>query len=394
MKKYIIILSVLLSLIACQSGEKKEKEAHQHEEEEAVFTGTVHLSKKQMAVLNLQIDTLPKRNLSSVIKITGELVVPPSDKAEVTPVVGGNIKKIMVFQGDKVRKGQVLAVLSHPDYINLQEEYAQQSQRLSYLKAEYERQKQLFENQAGAERTFQKAKSDYLVAKSKVQALAARLKLLHLSPEKVKNGQISSDIYLLAPISGYVTKINAKIGAYANPQDRIFEITDNSHIHPDFKIYEKDVNLVKKGQIIHFNLDDNSGKEYTAKVFAIGKVLEPGTRSVLIHANLTQPVAGLIPGMTITGHLHKNQAYQTTVPHDAIVKKGTKYYIFVLEPDDAPDEDEASFKMIEVVPGEKDENYTAVEIVDSLPKNAKVVLNKAYYLLSDMEKAETGDHDH
>ncbi len=390
MKKYILSFIFLFAIISCQT--EKQKTSEEPSEQEESTPAEVSLSRRQMTVLNLKIDTLPKRNLSSTIKINGEMVVPPSEQAAVSAVIGGNIKKINVFQGDKVRKGQVLAVLTHPNYIKLQEDYAQEAQGLDYLKADYERQKKLYNQQAGSGKVFQKAQADYLMAKSRVKALATQLKLLHLSPEKVKKGQISSEIFLIAPINGYITQIKGKIGAFVNPKEPIFEIVNNNAIHPDFKIYEKDADLVNKGQLIHFTLANRPEKEYTAKVFAIGKEFEPETRSIPVHAHLTHPVKGLIPGMYLTGHLHKDNAYVTAVPHDAIVKKGTKFFIFATNPVKSFNK-QTNFKMIEVLPGEKDQKYVAIQLIDSLPKGAKIVLNNAYYLLSDIEKSETGDDD-
>jgi cobalt-zinc-cadmium efflux system membrane fusion protein len=52
-----------------------------------------------------------------------------------------------------------------------------------------------------------------------------------------------------------------------------------------------------------------------------------------------------------------------------------------------------AFRMVEVIPGLKDDGYTEIHLINSLPDNTQVVLNKAYYLLADMKKEETGDDD-
>ncbi len=55
--------------------------------------------------------------------------------------------------------------------------------------------------------------------------------------------------------------------------------------------------------------------------------------------------------------------------------------------------DEMTFRMVEVMTGLKDEGYTEIKLIDPLPENTRIVLNAAYYLLSDMGKEET-EHDH
>jgi cobalt-zinc-cadmium efflux system membrane fusion protein len=396
MKKYIFGLLLTLILTSCQEKKQAggEKEHLEHEAPENM----VVLNKAQRETLGLNLDTLSKRNLSTVIKLNGQLTIPPSSSANVTVGIGGNVKAINVFEGDKVHKGQVIAWLQHPDYINIQEEFAKTAHQLDYLKQDYLRQKELFENKAVSAKIFQKTKADYLATKAKYAGLKSRLLLLNLSPQKVKAGQISSRIPVLAPINGYVNKINVHIGDYINPDKHLFEIIDNGAVHPDFNVFEKDIFRLKKGQLIHFTVADRSGKEYSAKIFAIGKVLDASSRSIPVHAKMLEKDQSLVPGMFVTGHLHTDNQYVTALPNDAIVKDGDKFYIFVLDThDDAGHTNDKSgemhFKMIEVIPGANDENYTEIHLINPIPKGQKIVMNKAYYLLADMNKSETGDDD-
>ena len=244
-KLYIVLIALLsLAIASCNTKNTNSNEHEEHSEK-----GVVTLSKKQQNFLNLKIGSFEMRNLTTVIKITGVLEVPPESKAGVTAIIGGNVKKISVFQGDKVRKGQTLAVLEHPDYITIQEDFATIANSLDYLKQEYERQKELFDNNVGSGKNFQKARSDYNIAKVKYEGLKSRLLLLGLSPKKVEDGKISNTINIVAPISGYVNEVNIKVGEYIDAKTQLFELSDNSKIHADFKVYEKDVHLLKRVKI-------------------------------------------------------------------------------------------------------------------------------------------------
>jgi cobalt-zinc-cadmium efflux system membrane fusion protein len=325
-------------------------------------------------------------------------------------VIGGNVRSINVFQGDKVKKGQLLAVLEHPDYIVIQEDFAEIAGQLEFLEQEYKRQKELFENNVGSGRDYQKAKSEYLTAKAKLSGLKARLKLLNIPPEQVIKGNITGKARVLSPLDGYVNQVNVRMGAYVDAQDKLFTITDNSAVHADFQVFEKDVYHVKEGQKVHFTVANTPDREYTATVFAVGKEFDPASRAVHIHAKIEQDTEGLIPGMYISGQLHTDTKYVKTVPNDAIVKEGTKSFVFVeTEPaeehghEHEGEEDEKghdtdqghlrSFKLTEVVTGRSDEGYTEIKPVEPLPEDARIVLNAAYYLLADLKKEET-EHEH
>ncbi len=403
-----IIIATLISCNPQKNGGHSEDE-HGHEHHEA--KGVVVLNKNQQKALNLKLGTFKMRNLTTVVKTNGQLEVPPASNADVTAIIGGNVKQINVFHGDKIAKGQLLAVLEHPDYIAIQENFAAVANQLSFLQEEYKRQKELFENNVGAGREYQKVKSEFNTAKAKYAGLKSRLLLLNLSPEKVKSGNISNTISIYSPINGYVNEINIKLGTYVDAKDILFEITDNSAIHADFMVYEKDVHLVKEGQKVHFTVSNRPDKELTAIVFAIGKEFESNTRAVHIHAKIIEKVSGLISGMYISGHLHTDEKYTRTLPNDAIVGQGTKSFIFIEdnetieEPmheghdheheiaENKENHNKKAFRMVEVITGIKDDGYTEISLIDSLPNNTQVVLNAAYYLLSDMNKEET-EHKH
>lgn len=410
MKTKIIILSTLIatiSLISCNSGES-EKSEHGEEHEEHGQEGVVFLNEKQQDALDLKLGSFEMRNLTTVVKTNGQLAVSPSDIADITAVVGGNVKYIKVFDGDKVRKGQTLAVLEHPDYITLQEDFAEKANNLIFLEQEYKRQKELFDNNVGAGKDFQKAKAEYNTAKAKYEGLKLRLRLLNISSEKVLEGKISGTVNITTPINGYVNEINIKKGTYVDSKTKLFEITNNNKIHADFLIYEKDVHLVKKGQTVHFTVSNKPEEEFTAEVFAIGKEFDPNIRAVNIHTKINGDVSKLIPGMYISGHLHTDKRLTKTLPNDAIVSEGTKSYIFILDETTKPEhrehgdenEDEhaeeehiKAFKMTEVITGQNDDGYTEIKLIEDLPENIKIVLNAAYYLLADMKKEEN-EHEH
>ena len=396
----IIPIIVSLIVISCDSGVRMVSEDTEEHEND----GVVFLSEKQRNILGLQYGNLQMRNLTTVVKINGQLEVPPASSADVTAVIGGNVKEIRVFHGDKVEKGQPLAILEHPDYIRLQEEFAEVANNLEFLKQEYERQKELFENEVAAGRDYQKVKADYNTAIARYAGLQSRLKLLNLQPDRVLAGKISESIIIIAPISGYVKEINIKLGTFVEAKDKLFSIIDIKDIHADFLVYEKDVHLVEEGQKIHFTVSNRPGDELTAEIFAVGKEFESNTRAVHIHAKLINNPGGLIPGMYVTGHLHTDANYALALPEDAIVKKGLKSYIFATYPKiggekegrigsqtETSDKSEKAYKMIEIVTGLTDGGYSQVSLLDSLPEDSQIVMNAAYYLLAEMNKGETGE---
>lgn len=395
MKLYILMIAVLSAIFtSCGNGTNKQASDEQHETHREAPEGVVVLNKQQRKVLALELGTFKMRNLTTVVKTNGQLEVPPAASADVSTIIGGNVKEIKVFDGDKVQQGQVLALLEHPDYITIQEDFAKSANRLQFLELEYNRQKELFDNKVGSGKDFQQIQSDFNTEKAKFEGLKARLNLLHISVDDAKNGIIVSTSPIVSPISGYVNDVKIKLGTYVNAEDKLFNITDNRRVHADFLVYEKDAGLLKLGQKIDFTVANQQG-ELSAKIFAIGKKFEPNVRAVHIHAQLDSVPQGLIPGMYVSGHIHTNDSYVQTLPNDAIVSEGTQSYIFVLDKELATPHapDAQTFKMVEVVVGKEDEGYTEVKLLTPLPDDTQIVLNAAYYLMADLKKEETEHED-
>ena len=106
-----------------ESSKSNSHNEHAHEEHEEEGLGTVHLSTLKFNSLGIKVDSMPTRSISGVVDINGRLAVFPQHQAVVTAILGANITSIKVIEGEKVKKGQVLAYLSHPNLTNLQTAY-------------------------------------------------------------------------------------------------------------------------------------------------------------------------------------------------------------------------------------------------------------------------------
>lgn len=409
MKHLLIIPAVFIAAIiltSCGSSESKgTKEAVEEKENEGTH-GLVLLTKQQREAINLQLGRVEDRNMTNLIKTNGQLEVAPDNKADITAYVGGNVKEIKVFHGEKVVKGQTLALLEHPDYILLQEEFAQTASRLEFLKKEYDRQKALFENEVGAGKDFQQVKSEFNSVKAKYNGLKVRLEMLNINASAVESGTISRTVALKSPISGYVSLINTKVGSYVNSETKMFTISDNSAIHADFLVYEKDISRIKVGQKVQFTVANQPDKELTAKIFAIGKEFQQDTRAVLVHAKILDAPSNLTAELYISGTIYTDAVTTKALPEEAIAYEGAKSYIFVYDEKgtkmaalnhrdkekNLQEADPWAFRIVEVVPGISNGKYVEVKFTVPLPENAKIAINTAYYLLADSKKETMSEH--
>ncbi len=356
--------------------------------------GEVHLSQLKFNSLGIKVDEIPTRPLSAVVEANGQLEVPPQHEATVTAILGANVTSIKVIEGDKVKKGQTLATLAHPNLSQLQTNYVRTYNQMQFLEKDYERQKKLYEENVGSGRTFQQTQADYLSMKGEVKGYESQLRQLSLNVERVQNGDIYQNVPVVSPIEGFIEKVEIRIGQFVDPKKEMFMVVNNDHIHADLMVFEKDVYKVKKDQDIFFTVESVPGATLKAKIYSVGKQFEQNPKAVHVHAEIDQKEDFLIPGMYINGRIHTGEKPVLALPESAIIEEDGKPYIFIANaPHQEDDEIGWSFKAVEIRTGLVDEGWVEIKLLEPLPEGSKVAWDNAYYLIAEMKKGQASHDD-
>lgn len=411
----IVVLTLLFS--ACSNNKQADgktpqtKAEEQHEEEPS---NIATLTAEQIKTVGIQLGALEHKELTATIKANGNLRVPNNYKANATSLYGGVIKTLKVQIGDYVRKGQVIATIANPQFIQLQEEYLSTASKMTFADQEYRRQKELFEGNAGAKKNLQNAEAELNNLRTRRASLQQQIQLMGINPGSVSNNNLKSALVVTSPLNGTVSNVFATIGSYVDVSSPVIEVVDNSSLHLDLQVFEKDLPQVKVGQIIHFTLTNNPTTEYDATVFSIGSSFENESKTIAVHCRVNGNKNGLIDGMNITGIVSLNNITTPAVPNDAIVNADGKYYVFVQtdkeaeehhqegeeahkhkegeEKEHKEDKNGMNFEKVEVLKGVSDMGYTAVTFVNEIPADAKIVVKGAFFVNAKL--SNTGGHEH
>jgi RND family efflux transporter MFP subunit len=421
--KFIIAIFISASLLtAC--GNKSTTAEHESEEhhDEHENTNTATLTAEQMKSIKIELGSIEKKQLTASLKANGLLRVPNNNKANATALMGGIIKSILVQTGNSVTKGQTIATITNTTFITMQEEFLSTSAKVDLAQMEFERQRTLKEGNAASLKTFQQAEAELKSLKAKKASLQSQLALAGINTTTLSSENIQSVINIISPINGTVSNITVNIGTYADANTSIAEIVDNSQLHLDLYVYEKDLQKLKVGQTIHFTLTNNPGKEYDADVYAISNTFEQHTKAVAVHAMVKGNKQGLIDGMSITALVSLENATVDAVPTNAIVNHEGQDYIFIVtdahsekehhneketaehkhdehghehgEKEEPEHQEEgATFEKIPIRKGTTDIGYSEITLLKEIPANSKVVVNGAFFILSKMtNQGEAHEH--
>ncbi|MFM2268224.1 MAG: hypothetical protein RL757_1665 [Bacteroidota bacterium] len=400
-----------------------------HDEHAESNVKEVALNEAQFKNAAIELGGFTMKNLSEVINATGYTKLPPQNQADVTAFIGGTIHSIKASEGQYVKKGQVLATIQSLAYNDMRLEKAKLVEQLEasqtnkgYLDLEYARQKELSDENVNAKKTFQKVAADVEFENKKINNLQSQIGILEQSLQV--GGSVQSPILSIeAPISGYISAINIKIGSNAEVGKPLFSIVDNSQMHVDLLVYEKDLYKVKTGQNVRFILTNQNNSEIKGKVFSIGKAFENDTKSVAVRVAIVNDKQTLISGMYVNALIDVGANNVQTLPLEAIVKADGREFVFILEEGEHAAKEEKGheekeghdhahaheagdkhaesegkmyhFQRIEVKTGNAQLGFIQTIFLQNVEKDAKIVLKGAYYIQSHLLKSEGGGgHDH
>ena len=328
----------------------------------------------------MKLGSLAEKEFSSTVHANGMIDVPPENKASVSTYYGGFVESISLLPGQKVKKGQMLFTLGKPEYVQMQQDFLETKNKLAYLKADYERQQTLAKDNIASQKNYLKAQTDYNVTLAMYESLKKKLRLINIDPAKISGSNLQTSIVIYAPIAGYVTKVNATKGMYLNPTDVAVELINSDHIHLELNVYEKDIQKVKVGQNIKFQLPDASTKWYDAEVHLVGKTVEDENRIVNVHGHLKdESLSNLfVPGMYVEAQIAIDSESAPALPETAVINAENAYYALIKQ---SENENEEVFTKKEVIPGKNQNGWIEIKNVNDFKPTDIVLTEGAFNLI-------------
>ncbi|MCK4932477.1 MAG: efflux RND transporter periplasmic adaptor subunit [Candidatus Aminicenantes bacterium] len=346
-----LALLLLLSLLYCRPQEQEEIQ------EESFGAALVTVFK------------VSKQRISEKLVFTG--VIEAWQTMNITPEIGGRIAKIFVEEGDRVRKGQLLAELD-TRAARLQVEQAEAAvavAQANYNDAEknMERMERLIKENAVSEQQYEKIKLAFESAEAQFNQAQAALNL----------SKYNLDVSIMeAPFSGVVASKNAEVGDVINPMMGGFSPTSGvvtlmnfSRVKIEVDVSYQDVVRIKKGQPASMAVSAFHGRIFPGRVSVVNLTADPMTKKFHVEIAADNPDLLLRPNtfgeIMIEVSSHEDAL---VVPQNAILENK---YVFVVNEDNTVRRQEVSLGL---------ENTDMVEIISGVQFGDRVVVEGSYGL--------------
>jgi membrane fusion protein, heavy metal efflux system len=275
----------------------------------------------------LSIEAAPAQAVSAKMVLPAVVESDPARTAAVLTPLGGRLISLKVGLGDRVVRGQVLAVIDSPDLGQAYDDDAKAADTARLTEKNLARQEAQNKLGVASDRDLDQARSDHAQAAAEYSRTQARLQSLGAAPG---NRSPSNLLTVTAPVSGSITALSVTPGNMINdPTQPMMTIADLSTVWVTAMVPEKDVAAVSKDQDAEVSLVAYPERVLRGKVLFVSAVIEPDTRRNKIRIAFANPDYSLKPNMFATVTLTGTAQSQVVLPASALLMNNDRTSVFV-----------------------------------------------------------------
>jgi cobalt-zinc-cadmium efflux system membrane fusion protein len=314
MKKALLIIAVAFELFSCSdpvSNIRTEKK--------------VCVSDSMTGMIS--IDTVKECNINDELKLSGEVSFDENKVLKLYPISSGQVKEVRVGLGDRVRAGQVLAVIRSADIAANYNDLHSASADVAIAKNQLDNLTSLYKSGISSLREYEEAKQNY------EKSLAAENKIsqqLHING--AGRTDASGDYLVVAPRSGYILEKKINQGGFirSDNSDNLFSIGDVGDVWIWANVYESDIAKVKEGYVARVTTLAYPDSVFIGRVDKVSQVLDAQSKVMRVRIILPNKALSLKPEMFANVSIENKEGHQALcIPTTAIVSDFGKNYVII-----------------------------------------------------------------
>lgn len=335
--------------------------------------GLVKLSPQQVNAARIGLASAGPGEVVTTLQLPGEIRFNQDRTAHVGPRVGGVVERVPVSVGQRVTKGQLLAVIASTDLADRRSEMLTAERRLTAARVAYEREKTLWLERISAEQDYLQAQVQ--LREAEIAARGARQKLEAIGAPL--GGEALNRYELRAPFEGTIVERHVTPGEAIAADTNVFTLADLSTVWAEMAVNPQQLDEVRIGRTatVKAAAFDSSS---TGRVSYVGELLGEETRSAVARVVLPNPDGVWRPGMFVNVAVEARRAGVTVaVSKDALQDVEGAASVFV--------QSDQGFVAQPVTVGRQDEH--TVEVVSGLAPGQRYAAANSFVLKAELGKA-------
>ncbi len=378
MKKYIIIMMMIFTVVLF--GENHEN----HENHEEV----VKLTNAELKEFDIQLDSVKGGEINIEKRVTGEVIFNENNVTHVTPLISGKVKKVYKNLGDKVKKGETIALIESKELAELKSQYLSMKERKKLMISTFEREERLWKKRITSEKSYLLAKNNLSEAEIQLNMFKNKLLAVGISTyqiNNIKSGKSLGNYIIKAPIDGQIIQKHISIGEYIKDETDIFTVANLSTVWVNITLYQNDLALVRLNQTIRIK-NSNNNEVIEGKIDYLTPFIDEKTRTATARVIINNENGKWFPGMFIVGYIKIKSLYaDIIVDKRAIQKLEGNTVVFTKDND--------GFEPTVITLGKSDSKN--IQVLSGLKKGMIYVKKNSFSIKSELQKGSFGEgHSH
>jgi len=361
---WIIIVAAILAAGVGAAARKDRKQ----KPPQAAAENTLASALPTLEFLSSDITEVKPHDLRQILSASGSLRA--INQATVKAMVAGEVREVLVREGESVEAGQVLIKMDASEYQARQGQakgaLAAARGQLDIATKARDNNKALLAKGFISQNAFDNSESQYRIALANVESAKGALDVAKKS---------LGDTVIRAPISGLVSSRTVQPGEKVSPDNRLLDVVDLHQMEMEAAVPTTDIMHIKPGQEVQMKVEGVS-IPLIGKVARINPSTQAGSRSILVYIEVDNPQGALRVGMFGEAQLTlAKKSSVLTVPQSALQTNAGNTTVYAIE------NGKLEQKPVTLGIRGNNEEGAAVEIVSGLNEGAQIVKSNLGNLL-------------
>ncbi len=339
----------------------------------------ITMSDAQLASNGVRIAEVGPARIQTRLSLLGEIQLNQDRSVHIVPRLSGLVETVPVSAGDRVRKNQLLAVISSQALADQRSDWLALQQRVTLARSVFASEKKLWQAQVSAEQDYLQAQQ--ALAQAEIAERAAKQKLTALGADAASNNLTRYEVR--SPIDGVITEKNISVGTLLKEDSDIFVVSDLSTVWVSMQVYAKDLNSVRVNQDVTVKANAFAAQT-NGKLAYVGSIVGEQTRTATARVVLPNPEHTWKPGLPVTVSLVTEETeVPLAISADAVQTLNDWTVVFGRFGNE--------FEARVVTLGRSDGN--TIEVLDGLNAGDRYAASNSYLIKADIGKS-AASHDH
>jgi cobalt-zinc-cadmium efflux system membrane fusion protein len=371
-----------------EAGHKDDpghKEHDEHGEKDVV-----RLSDAELKEFGIEVGTAGPGNLKIQVSLPGEVMANADRLAHIVPRVSGVVREVRKSLGDRVRKGEVMAVLESRELADAKAAFLNATEKHALARANFTREEDLWKKRISPEQDYLQARQALAEVRIELRSAEQKLHALGFSDEYLAQLPSQPDMSytrfeIVAPFEGTVIEKHISTGETRKDDAEVFIVADLSSVWVNLSVYQKDMPYIRKGQPVAVSAGHGI-PDMGGVISYIGPLVGEQTRTAVARVELPNKAGNLRPGLFVTGLITVDSVpVPLLIPKTAVQTVEDKPSVFVKSGE--------GFVLRHVTTGRS--NETHIEVTSGLEPGTRYATSGAFTLKAQLSKGAFGDgHAH